>query len=232
MGAVRSQAARLRLSLAAGLVVIGVAGVSAADLFVVEDWKRHTLGANGLPDGWKPPTFSTGKNDFTVVENDAHRVLHMRSRSDSSAIVREIKGKVNLKETPILEWSWRVVEMPKGGDSRRKETDDQAGQIYVVWERFPSAVRSRVIGYVWDTTAPAGTFVKSEKASTVTYVIIRSGPADLGKWITERRNVVEDFKKIYGEEPESPSAISIAIDSDDVKGSAEAFFGPIVFKRP
>ena len=71
----------------------------------------------------------------------------------------------------------------------------------MVWPRFPEAVRSRIIGYVWDTTEPAGTICKSEKTGTVTYVVVRSGTADLGKWLTERRNVVEDFKKIYGDEP-------------------------------
>jgi len=220
----------MRLTIAAAL--LGVVAVAwAADLFVVEDWKRHTLGATGLPEGWRLPTFGSGKNDFTVAANDSHRVLHMKSRNDSSPIIKEIKKKVNLKETPILEWSWRVVELPKGGNSCRKATDDQAGQIYVVWERFPSAVNSRVIGYIWDTTAPAGTVCKSEKSLMVTYMIVRSGAADLGKWIVEQRNVVEDYRKIYGEAPDNPDVISIAIDSDDVKGSAETFFGSVLFKR-
>lgn len=220
----------MRLPIVAALLGLAAA-VSAADQ-VVEDWKRYALNAKGVPDGWEAPTFSSGKMDFTVVENDGHRVLHMRSQGDSSQIAKDIKGKVNLKETPILEWTWRVVELPKGADSRRKATDDQAGQIYVAWERFPKAVRSRIIGYVWDTTAPQGLIVKSEKTSMVTYVIVRSGPAELGKWVTERRNVAEDFRKIYGEEPDSPGAITLAIDSDDTKTSAEAFVGAIFFRRP
>ena len=65
----------------------------------------------------------------------------------------------------------------------------------------------------------------------VTYVVVRSGSAELGRWLTERRDVVADFKKIYGEEPENPEAISIAIDSDDTNSAAESFFGPIALKR-
>src|SRR5262249_60197787 len=134
------------------------------------------------------------------------------------------KGKVNPKETPILEGTWKAVTPPKGGDPRRKETDDQAAQIYVTWPRFPEAVRSQIIGYIWDTTVPAGTIVKSQKTGTVTYVVVRSGSADLGKWITERRNVVEDYRRIYGVAPDNPGVISIAIDSDDTSSSAESFF--------
>ena len=125
-----------------------------------------------------------------------------------------------------------MVTLPAKGDSRKKDTDDQAAQIYVGWPRFPEAVRSRIIGYVWDTTAPVGTIVKSEKTGTITYVVVRSGKDDLGKWVTERRNVAEDFRKIYGETPEGPGGLSVAIDSNDTKSSAESYIGPILFRKP
>jgi hypothetical protein len=74
---------------------------------------------------------------------------------------------------------------------------------------------------------------KSQKSGTVTYVVIRSGPADLGKWLTERRDVREDFKRIYGEDPsDDPGGVSFGIDSDDVKGTAEAYMGRIAFRKP
>ena len=101
-----------------------------------------------------------------------------------------------------------------------------------MWPRFPREFRSRIIGYIWDTKAPKGLVVKSEKTSTVTYIVVRSGPDELGTWLTERRNVVEDYKRIYGEAPENPGAVSLAIDSDDTNTSAESFFGPIAFTKP
>ena len=205
----------------------------ATDLVVVEDWTKLAAGAKGIPDGWKGgQTWGFPKHDFTIVDNDGRRTLHLRSTDETSTVSRDIKGKVKLKETPILEWSWKVVTLPKGADSRSKHTDDQAAQLYVSWPRFPQAVRSRIIGYIWDTTAPQGLVVQSEKTSTVTYVVVRSGPGELGKWLTERRNVVEDYRKIYGEEPDNPGAVSIAIDSDDTHSSAEALFGAIVFRKP
>ncbi len=205
----------------------------ATDPVVVEDWTKLAAGATGIPDGWKGgQTWGFPKHDFTVVDNDGRRALHLRSKDETSTVSQDIKGKVKLKETPILEWSWKVVTLPKGADSRSKHTDDQAAQLYVSWPRFPQAVRSRIIGYIWDTTAPQGLFVESEKTSTVTYVVVRSGPGELGKWLTERRNVVEDYRKIYGEEPDNPGAVSIAIDSDDTHSTAEALFGAIVFRKP
>ena len=201
--------------------------------FVIDDWKSQKLGAKGVPEGWLGgQTWGLPQYDMTIEENEGHRVLHLRSKIESSTVRKDIKGKVNLKETPILEWRWKTVALPKNGDCRKKSADDQAAQLYVIWPRFPEAVRSQIIGYIWDTTAPAGSIVKSEKTSTVTYVVMRSGTADLGKWITERRNVVEDYKKIYGGQPDSPGFVSIAIDSDDTTSFAESVFGSILFRKP
>ncbi len=218
----------LSLPIALGLVAVAL----AADMVVVEDWSVQPAGTKGIPPPWQKQRWGSPAYDFTVVEDGGRKVLHLKSASDSSTISKEIKGKVSLKETPILEWTWKAVSLPRGGDSRKKETDDQAAQLYVTWPRFPEAVRSRIIGYIWDTTAPVGTTVKSQKTGTVTYIVVRSGPADLGQWLTERRNVREDFKQVYGEEPDDPSVLSFGIDSDDVKGTAESFMGFIVFRKP
>jgi hypothetical protein len=208
-----------------------VAGAQAP-MLVVEDWTKPAVGTKGLPPDWKAQNWGSPKYDFEIVMEENQRALRMKSANEGSLASREIKGKVNLKETPIIEWSWKVTTLPKNGDSCKKATDDQAVQVYVVWPRFPEAVRSRILGYVWDTTEPVGTVCKSEKTGTVTYFVIRSGTADLGKWLTERRNVCEDYKKVYNEDCEPPSAVSVAIDSNDTSSTAESFIGAIFFKRP
>jgi DUF3047 family protein len=212
------------------MLVLAAATVGAADDFVVEDWKAK-LGATRVPPGWQEQNWGSPRYDFKVEQNDGRPALHMKSENEGSTISRDVKGKVDLKQTPILEWSWKAVMLPKGGNSCKKATDDQAAQVFVVWPRFPEAVRSRIIGYVWDTTLPVGTICKSEKTGTVTYVVLHSGSTDLGKWVTERRNVVADFTKIYGEAPENPAGVSISIDSNDTHSTAESLIGAIAFKR-
>jgi hypothetical protein len=209
-----------------------VATAWAADRVVVEDWRSYPLGTRGIPGDWKEQTWGKPAYDLEIVSDNGQPVLHLRSMGDSSTISRDLKASVDLNETPILEWRWKVVALPTGGNACQKSTDDEAAQVYVAWLRSPEAVRSRIIGYVWDSTAPAGTICKSQKTPTVTYVVVRSGSAELGKWITERRNVVEDFRKIYDEAPDKPTALSLGIDSDDTRSSAESFIGTTVFTRP
>lgn len=213
----------------APLLVLGAQ--ASARVVKVEDWSAVPVGTKGIPPGWKSgQNWGSPAFDFVVEQDGALRVLHLKSTGDSSTISREIN--VDVKRTPILEWRWKAVTLPKGGDARKKATDDQVLQLYVTFERFPSMIRSRIIGFIWDSSAPEGSVIKSEKSGLVTYVVVRSGPRDLGKWLTESQNIYEAYKRIYGEEPgESAKVISLAIDSDDTKSSAEGYGGEILFRR-
>ena len=71
--------------------------------------------------------------------------------------------------------------------------------------------------------------MKSRKTGTVTFVVVRSGTAGLGQWAEQSRDVVEDYKTIYGEEPANPHAIALSIDTNDTHSTAEALFGRIAF---
>ena len=197
----------------------------------VENWVRHDVGARGIPAGWRAYETIGGHPayDFTVAENEGHRGLQMRSHGDHSTIARRLR--INLKTTPLLEWSWKVVQFPAGADVRRRETSDLTGHLFVVWPRQPAVLRSRLIGYVWDEKIAADSIETSRKTGTVTFVVVRSGPGEAGKWLTERRNVAEDFRRIYGEEPEDAGAVALSIDTNDTRSPAEAFIGPIAFRN-
>jgi Protein of unknown function (DUF3047) len=223
----------LRVVAALVLLALASARALAADpsIALVEDWSRQPEGRTGIPAGWKGHSWGNPKYDFAVILDGSARVLWLRSQGDNSTITRDVS--IDVRTFPILTWRWKIVTLPAGADSRRKETDDQAAQLYVTFPRFPTAVRSRVIGYVWDTTAPAGTVVPSTNSSNVTYVIQRGGSADRNRWLTETRNVYDDYRRIFGEAPaEALRAVSVAIDSNDTRSSAEAFVGEILFRKP
>ena len=205
-------------------------GASADRRVVIEDWTANRVGQRGIPSGWTGEGFGRRADyDLTIAQAGDGRILHLRSNDEHSTIVKDITGKVRLKETPILEWTWKANILPTDGDVRQKKTTDIAAQLYIIWPRFPALLRSRIIGYIWDASTPAATVVKSQKTATVTFIVLRSGTKDLGKWLTERRNVVQDYRDLFGELPEDPTAITISIDSNDTRSSAESFMGPIVF---
>jgi hypothetical protein len=67
---------------------------------------------------------------------------------------------------------------------------------------------------------------------TVTFIVVRSGAADLNKWMAEARNVLEDYRRAYGEAPsESVGAVSVSINSQNTHARAESYFGEILFRK-
>src|SRR6266498_2408180 len=179
----RRPARRLILAglLAALPAALGAIAVAQSSSVVVQDWPKMPVGTRGIPPGGQGHKWGSPKYDFTVVQDGPGKALQLKSDNDSSSISKEIK--VDVKQYPILEWKRKVVALPPRGHARKAETDDEAAQIYVTFPRFPTAVRSRIIGYIWDSTEPAGASFQSAKVATVHFIVVRSGSANLGKWI-------------------------------------------------
>ncbi len=179
---------------------------------------------DGVPPGWEL-TEKTGKAELSLVKDGNGRVLRLRSNSSSFAIQKEVD--IDLKQTPFLEWQWKVTEIPKRGDFRSLGTDDQAAQLYLVFT--PDFLQKDVIAYIWDSNAPKGitaepTFPPVYPFLRIRVVVLESGEAEKGKWITENRNVVEDYRKLYGGEPGNIAGIRIQINSQHTKSRSEAYW--------
>jgi hypothetical protein len=219
----------VRAAFIGSLVTLLVISAAFAARIVVEDWTGQPLGARGIPIGWKAYATPGGRPayDVTVVEDGGRRGLSMKSHDDHSTIAREVQ--VDLAVTPVLEWSWKILELPRGADVRQRATSDLAAHVLVVWPRFPEMLRSRLIAYAWGSSEDAGVVERSHKTGTVTFFIVRSGTADLGRWLTERRNVVADYERVYGERPENPRAIAISIDTNDTHSTAAGIIGSLTF---
>jgi hypothetical protein len=219
-----------RWLLAAAVIVLALVSVASAVQAVIEDWSVQAPGSRGIPSGWTPYATFGGRPryDFALTEDEGRRALRVASHDEHSTIAKELH--VDLAATPILEWSWKILETPAGADVRRRETSDLTGHLVLVWPRFPEALRSRLLVYAWGSSEPVGAVERSRKTGTVTFFILRSGPEQFGRWLTERRNVVDDYRRVYGEPPEdSPKVVAISIDTNDTHSSAAAFIGPIGF---
>jgi len=60
---------------------------------------------------------------------------------------------------------------------------------------------------------------------------VESGRVLINQWVNEERNVYEDYRKAFGEEPPMVSGVAIMTDTDNTGESAIAYYGDIVFKK-
>ncbi len=203
-----------------------------------------------FPDGWKPLTFKKIEKhtNYTLVKDNGTVVVKAVAEASASGLVREIK--INPKEYPIVQWRWKVMNILKKGDVHQKQGDDYPARIYITFEYDPSKLSLfektkyetirllygeypplAAINYIWESKAPVGTMVPNPFTNRVMMFVVESGSAKLDRWANEERNVYEEYKKAFKEEPPMISGVAIMTDTDNTGESATAYYGDIIFKR-
>ena len=185
-------------------------------------------GGSGIPREWVLKEFA-GSAKIKVEKVGSHFAVRLTSDKASFSLHKDVT--VDVTQYAYLSWAWRVDRLPPSGDARQKETDDQAAQLYVIFPRFPALVRSQIIGYIWDSKAPAGTVLTSPSNPMAKIIVLRSGPGQLGQWTVETRNVLEDFKQVFGGVPPNVGRVSLLINSQHTKSTAESWFAGLVFTQ-
>jgi hypothetical protein len=113
-----------------------------------------------------------------------------------------------------------VHTLPLNGREDIKNKDDSPAGVYIVFKGM--APFNKILKYVWSATLPVGTVTKSPYNGRTMIFIIESGKGKTGAWVSEQRNVAEDFRSAFGSRPPEVAGIAIMTDSDDTKSSAAA----------
>ena len=200
-----------------------------------------------LPEGWKPLTFKKipKLTTYELVKDGPHVVVKAVSDSSASGLTKEVR--IDPKEFPIIRWRWKVDNLVQKSDATRKDGDDYPARLYITFEYDPDKVSFGkklkykagkalfgdipigAINYVWETKAPVGAILDNAYTDFVKMVVVESGPTRIGLWVDESRNIYEDYKKAFGEDPPMINGIAIMSDTDNTKERATAYYGDIVF---
>ncbi|HUI68349.1 MAG TPA: DUF3047 domain-containing protein [Nitrospirota bacterium] len=210
-------------ALVASFLFLYSAAGAAEGRLVIADFSTG-VNEKGVPQGWQLKEKS-GKADYAVVKDGDLNAVRFRSANTSFSLQKEVL--VDLKQFPILTWKWKVTKLPVGGDFRRSKTDDQAAQLFLAFSK------TRAMVYIWDTTVPQGTMGNASAPffMSIKAIVVRSGAADTGKWLTEVRNVYDDYKKLFGDEPTEVEGVRLQINSQHTETSAESYFADVVFMK-
>lgn len=203
-----------------------------------------------LPDGWKPLTFRKIERYtvYRLVDDDGTTVVEAVSEEGASGMTRELS--VDLREYPHLSWRWKVTGVLRNGDVSRKEGDDYPARIYITFEYDSSrlsllekakyeAVKLLygqypplgAINYIWGSNAQVGTMVPNPYTDQVMMFVVESGTEYVNTWVSESRNVYEDYKQAFNQEPPRVSGVAVMTDTDNTKASIVAYYGDIVFSK-
>ena len=182
------------------------------------------LNEQGVPRPWKLKVKS-GEAHVNMVEEQQAKVLHLPCKDASFAVERATK--VDVRHAPVLTWTWKAVELSPRGDVRSSGTNDQVLQLLLGFHG------KKVLSYIWDTQAPVGT-VADESIGwpisvTLKVLVVQSGQAEVGRWLTMTRNVLDDYQRLFGEKPPLLEGIRVQSNCQNSEATAEGYMGTIRF---
>ena len=175
---------------------------------------------------WQEKSF-VGNTQYEISDTDHGKVLKAMTEGKASGLFKEVK--VDLERTPYLNWSWQVQNIYSGNDERSKTGDDYPARIYVVVSGGVFFWKTRAVNYVWSSHQPAGVQWPNAYTDNARMLAVRSGDRQVGEWLTEKRNVREDFQALFGKDISKIDAIAVMVDGDNTGQSATARFGDIYF---
>ena len=202
------------------LVLVGLAfggrdarGVAPSDCVTIDAFSTSKLGE--FPPDWRVAK-DEGKAVYSVQEEPGGRFLQAVARGLGIQAAKPYEWDLTIR--PVLAWSWRPQEFPEGADERDPKTNDSVLAVYAVFPHSPWSVRS--VKYVWSARVPPGTRLTSSHGLTQVQVL-RSGTEDKGAWVEERVNVLEDYRRYFGDTGvPTPSGIAVLTDADDTRSRA------------
>ena len=232
-----------------GLVVV-TTGVHASDAIVVGDFSGS--GASGeLPDQWQVLLFDGVTKQTTYQyqgEQDGSSVQAI-SQGGASGLIRRIV--IDPAHYPILSFSWKIDGIVADANLQKKSGDDAPARVYVTfaydeekvgfWEMVKFEAIKFIYGeyppiaslvYVWASNSEQGTFFDNPYTDRAKVFVLEAGADKKGQWLTEQRNIVQDYALAFGEtEIPMVSGVAIMTDTDNTGGAATAWYGNILFLK-
>ena len=234
------------------VLLVTAMAAAAQDLIDAGRFSALKPGA-AIPAQWVPLTFRNIETltRYSLVSDVGGTVLKAESNKSASGLIRRFDDRrIELKDYPILRWRWKVGNLIKGADIATKEGDDYPARVYVTFryepERAGTGMRMQYglakslygeypphagINYVWDGRAPVGTMLPNAYTARAMMFVVESGPKRIGEWVEMERNVYEDYKRAFKEEPPPVSGIAVMTDTDQTGEAATAWYGDIELRR-
>ena len=183
---------------------------------------------------WKPLFFPKIKRhtEYTIEKNGDRSCLRAESNASASGLI--LKKEFNVFEYPKLKWRWKISNVYLKGNAEEKSGDDYPIRIYVIFkynrdkasfgQRIRYGLAKTIYGeyppqssliYIWESKTHNKRIITNPFAEEGKMIILETGEDNAGKWLQEEVNIVEDYRKAFGNMPPPIAGLAIMNDSDN-----------------
>lgn len=217
---------------------------------VVEVARFSELRPGARVEPWEPWFIVRGNapTKYRATAVDGVVALEAEGVEGGSGMTRKIR--IDPQAQPVMEWRWRVP-LPEAGSPPLSVTSRASpmARLSLAFHGDPDKLdfeeRAKLrmakaltvnglpyasLLYVWMVNQPVGAVLHSPHTDRVRMIVAESGVQRAGQWITLRRNVAEDFRRAFGEEPGDVVAVGLMTDPGDDGSPRRMLYGDITFR--
>ena len=176
--------------------------------------------------GWREKQF-LGKTNYMIGRNEGRNALVAISTASASGLYKTIK--IDLEATPYLNWSWKTENTLTGINELTKAGDDYCARVYVLFKHTIFFWSLRSITYVWSSHQPVEASWPNAYTRNAITVAVQSGSKNVGRWVSQKRHVKSDYRRLFGKTVQTADGIALMTDTDNSRQSATAYYGNIFF---
>lgn len=176
---------------------------------------------------WSTKSF-LGSTDYKIILVDNTFILQATSHASASGLFKE--QRIDLHKTPFLNWRWQINHHLTGLNEQSKLGDDFSARIYIVVSGGWFFWQTKAINYVWASNSPKGfVWPNAFVGKKAMMMALRSNDDKTQTWYSEKRNIINDFKQLFGYDIQYIDAIALMTDTDNSKTHARAYYSDIYF---
>ena len=210
----------MRRTLMAILFLCAVLEHASADkVLFAEDFSR------GLPNAWQNLAYFKKPTDYQAGHDGTN--FYVRAVADNSCSALSTALDLAPPQELKLRWRWRVDGVNTNGSERDLKRFDHTARLFVAFEA-PMGL-TYTLNYFWGNAEPPGTVLQHPKSSRAQIFVLESGNAKAGQWVSEERDVTEDWRKVFPDRP-MPKVVGLGVmtDSDSLGGKLTGCYADIV----
>ncbi len=181
------------------------------------------------PQGWSylPEIAALCKADIykaasASANGEPKSQIAIHTKQDAGILIRA--AGVALTPATTLRWKWNVEKLP----SKLSEEVAEKHDYLSIAVKFDNG---QDLTYMWSAELPQGKGFRCPLPgwdTRETHVVVRSGGGDLGRWLSEERNILADYKKhVGGAVPAKVTEVWLIANSIFQQGEGVARIGDI-----
>jgi hypothetical protein len=181
---------------------------------------------------------------YDLVDDGGTVVLHAMADNAASGLGQPINASISA--TPWLRWRWKLEAPIASADNTVAQKEDSPARVILEFDgdrsklplsdRAVNSLSEQLSGrplpyatlmYIYANKTTVGTVIPNPHTRRIQMIVVATGDDGVGAWQSFTRNVVEDYKRAFKEDPGKLLTLGVMTDTDNTGEKTQAWYGDL-----